>query len=138
MTEVTQPIPQGHYIAAKRHHDLVFTAGMTPRQDGVLTVPGQVQVDEPPETYRAPVELALRNALNAVRGCLEPDEGIGAILHMQVFVNAPPGCTAQSKIADIASDLLYRELGTAGIGSRAALGVASLPGEAARFAINLV
>ena len=40
------------------------------------------------------------------------------------------GFTKQSKIADFASEYFCEELGTAGIGSRAAVGVASLPGDA--------
>ena len=28
------PVPQGNYVAAKRHGDLVYTSGMTPRDNG--------------------------------------------------------------------------------------------------------
>ena len=38
--------------------------------------------------------------------------------------------TAHSKIADFASEYLCEELGEAGIAARAAIGIASLPGEA--------
>ena len=49
---------------------------------------------------------------------------------MTVYINAVEDFTAHSKIADIASQYLYENLGQAGIGSRAPIGVASLPGNA--------
>lgn len=67
-------------------------------------------MDEPPETDRAHVDMAMLNALNAVEGFQEHNEDVDAILHMHVFVNAPPDFTAQSKIADIASCIGNSEL----------------------------
>lgn len=32
---VVQPVPQGLYVAAARHGNLIFTAGMIPRKNGV-------------------------------------------------------------------------------------------------------
>ena len=49
---------------------------------------------------------------------------------MTVYVNAGEGFNAHSKIADFASEYLCEELGEAGIAARAAIGIASLPGEA--------
>lgn len=37
------PIPQGTYISAKRQDKLIFTAGMTPRKDGVLIKGGEAK-----------------------------------------------------------------------------------------------
>lgn len=36
------PIPQGKYKPAVRHGDLIFTAGMTPRKNGVLLMSGKI------------------------------------------------------------------------------------------------
>lgn len=52
------------------------------------------------------------------------------MLLLNVYINAQDGFQAHSKLADFASDYLYERLGEAGIGGRAAIGVASLPGDA--------
>lgn len=124
------PIPQGKYVPAARGGNLVFTAGMTPRKDGALQFSGKVEAGEPLEKYREAARLAAANALTAARNRLEPCEKITRVLSMTVYVNAGEGFTALSKIADFASEYLCEELGEAGTAARAAIGVASLPGEA--------
>lgn len=130
MSAHPQPVPQGDYVPARRHGGMIVTSGMTPRRDGVLQQQGPVRADTPVEAYRDAVRLACGNALTAARGLLAPGESITAILSLTVFVAAQPGFTAHSRIADLASVFLREELGEAGIGARAALGVASLPGNA--------
>lgn len=124
------PVPQGQYAAARRHGALVFTAGMTPRMNGVLTITGPVRTAAPVEAYREAVVLACSNALAAARGVLADGEGIAAILSMTVYIAAESDFTAHSRLADFASDHLHAELGEHGIGARAAVGVATLPGDA--------
>ena len=43
------PIPQGKYKPAVRHGGLIFTAGMTPRKNGVLLMSGKITPDRPLE-----------------------------------------------------------------------------------------
>jgi enamine deaminase RidA (YjgF/YER057c/UK114 family) len=124
------PRPQGDYVPAIRNGNLVFTSGMTPRLDGVLIMSGPVKVDVPLDTYRDAVILACSNALTAARALLEAGESIGAILSMTVYVAAEHGFTHHSKLADLASQYLRKEMGPSGIGARAAVGVATLPGDA--------
>lgn len=124
------PVPQGLYAPAARHGSLVFTAGMTPRKNGVLQFTGPVEVDADPGQYREAIELACQNALAAAELQLAPGERIAAIVSMTVYLQAAPGFTRHAKFADIASGWLRERLGEPGIGSRAAIGVASLPGNA--------
>lgn len=124
------PVPQGKYVPAARGGNLVFTAGMTPRKDGALQFSGKAEAGEPVEKYREAARLAAANALTAARNRLEDGEKIARVLSMTVYVNAGEGFTAHSKIADFASEYLCEELGEAGTAARAAIGVASLPGEA--------
>ena len=124
------PIPQGKYVPATRGGNLIFTAGMTPRKDGVLQFAGKVEAGEPLENYREAVRLAAANALTAARNRLGDCEKIARVLSMTVYVNAGEGFSAHSKIADFASEYLCEELGAAGTAARAAVGVAGLPGEA--------
>lgn len=124
------PIPQGKYRPAVRYGNLIYTAGMTPRKDGVLLLSGPVRGEEPVDTYRDAVLQAAENALTAARNCLAAGERIVQVLSLTVYINAAPGFTAHSKLGDVASNYLYDQLGDGGVGPRAAVGVASLPGDA--------
>lgn len=128
--QADQPIPQGNYLPAIRHADLIYTSGMTPRKAGKLIFVGKVTADEPLGTYQDAVQLATRNALTAAQNQLADGESIAAVLQLSVFINAQQGFTQHAKLADFASDTLVEELGTIAIGSRAAIGVATLPSDA--------
>lgn len=129
-SEKKNPIPQGNYVPATRCGDLIFTAGMTPRKDGILLLSGKVQKDAILESYREAVEQAAENALTAAQNQLETGECIAQILSLNVFINAEDGFTAHAKLADLASGYLCWELGRSGVAARAAIGVATLPGNA--------
>jgi len=130
MGKEANPIPQGKYVPATRFGDIIFTAGMTPRRNGVLIREGKVKISDSFDEYAIAVRQAAKNALTAAKNRLEEGEHIAAILSITVYVNAEAGFTSQSKIADIASEYFCEELGEAGVGSRAAVGVSSLPGNA--------
>ncbi len=125
-----EPAPQGNYVSAKRHGDLVYTSGMTPRDNGVLVCVGPVSPNVPLETYQAAIELAAQNALTAARLLAVPPEKIMGILSLTVYIAGEPGLTTHARLADFASAYLQRELGHDGVGCRAAIGVATLPGNA--------
>lgn len=124
------PIPQGNYVPAARYGDWIISSGMTPRENGVLLYSGQLRADQPLETYHDAVTQAVSNALTAVKQQLKEDEAIAQIVTMTVYLFCNADFTAHSKLADFASEYLYRQLGLQGIGSRTAIGVASLPGHA--------
>jgi len=124
------PVPQGKYVPATRSGSLIFTAGMTPRKNGVLIFSGKVNSSEPVEIYEEAVVQATSNALAAARNILMEGEHIDKILSLTVYVNADEKFTNHSKIADFASRFLFDEIGKKRIGSRTAVGVFSLPGNA--------
>lgn len=124
------PVPQGKYIPASRHKDLVYTSGMTPRNNGALLFSGKVKVSEPIETYKEAVRLATSNALTAARSVISDQECILKIVTLTVFIAAEENFKTHARVADFAADYLYEEMGKYGIGSRAAIGVASLPDDA--------
>jgi len=123
------PVAQGLYVPAVRHNDLIFVSGMTPRRNGVLEAVGPVEADRPVQDYSAVVELAARNAVAAAKALLVEEERLAVALSLSVFVNSPPGYTFHSQLADIASCYLLDEVGVR-LGSRAAVGTSSLPGNA--------
>ncbi|KEQ03724.1 RidA family protein [Pseudorhizobium pelagicum] len=124
------PIPQGLYVPAVRRGDMIFTAGMTPRHDGVLQFSGIIAAAADPAQHAEAVLLSCGNALAAAEAQLHAGEKISAILSLTVYIAAEPGFTAHSKLADYASQFLKDCLGDAAIGTRAAIGVATLPGNA--------
>ncbi len=124
------PIPQGKYKPAVRYGNLIFTAGMTPRRDGVLIMSGKITPDRPLDDYREAVIQATSNALAAAQNTLKEGEKIVQILSLTVYLNAAPDYMTHAKIGDIASEWLYEQLGEAGIGARAAIGMGTLPGNA--------
>lgn len=124
------PVPQGNYRPATRFGDFVFTSGMTPRVNGELRFTGTVRAAEPVESWKEAVVLACRNALTAALGMLQPNEHVAGVPSLTVFIVAEAGFIRHSRLADFASDFLRAELGECGIGSRAAVGVATLPGNA--------
>lgn len=128
--EKTNPVPQGRYAPATRFENLILTAGMTPRKNGVLIFSGKVQSDAPLDQYRDAVCQATSNALIATQNKLQQGESILHVLQLTVFINAETTFNRHSKLADFASDYLCAELGEIGIAARCALGVASLPGDA--------
>jgi len=125
-----QPIPQGKYLPAVRHADLIYTSGMTPRKAGILVYSGKIRASDPIESHRDAVNLATLNALVAAQACLKEGEKISVILQLNIFLNTDPEFTAHPKIADYASEVLIEYLGPDCIGSRAAVGVATLPSDA--------
>ena len=46
MGKEANPVPQGKYVPATRSGNLIFTAGMTPRNNGILIREGKVQLSD--------------------------------------------------------------------------------------------
>lgn len=127
---IKNPVPQGKYIPAVKHGGFIFTAGMTPRRDGTLILVGKVEKDKPLDFYKEAVKQATKNALVAAKNTLAQDEALIQVMQLIVYVNAEPGFIDHTALADFASSYLANELGKAGIGPRAALGMAGLPKDA--------
>lgn len=128
---MNNPAPQGKYVIATRWENLIWTAGLTPRINGVMQKPGKIMADaEDLSSYREIVATAAENALAAVRSKLCDGEKIAGILSMTVYIAAESSFTAHAKFADMASEYLYEKLGQASVCARVSVGVASLPGDA--------
>lgn len=124
------PIPQGKYLAAVRDENTIYTSGMTPRKAGELLFSGKIKTNDAIGNYKEAVELAALNAIGAAQNCLNEDEKIGIVLQMSVFLNADEDFKSHAKIADFASETVINYLGVKSVGTRAAIGVASLPSNA--------
>jgi|SRR5690625_627642 len=124
------PQPQGHYRTASRIGQIIFTAGITPREKGQLIATGPICSATNLQQYAAAARLAAANALAAAQSKLKNDEQIVQIACMTVFIATNENFTQHSKIADFSSEHLIKLLGENAICSRAAVGVKTLPGNA--------
>ena len=109
------------------HAGLIFSAGMTPRRAGQLTVTGIVGATLDVPTARGAAGLAAANALAAVRSALPAHSTGFRCLQMTVYVACTPEFTEASAVADGASESIVAALGPAALPARAAIGVAALP-----------
>jgi enamine deaminase RidA (YjgF/YER057c/UK114 family) len=121
------PPPQGHYVPAVVHAGIAYSAGMTPRVDGVLLRTGRVGAEITLDQARELAGVAAANALAAVAAAAGGPERIARCLRLTVYVAAAPGFTGHSRVADGASDRLWEQLGERGSVARSAVGVAGLP-----------
>ncbi len=123
------PVPLGKYRPAVRRGEVIYVSGMTPRANGVLVMTGRITAGHHLEKYREAAVQAAKNALAAARSLLKEGEKLEQVLSLTVFV-ASDNFYEQPKVADFVSEYLREKLGDGGIGSRAAVGVACLPGDA--------
>ncbi|MDY6995422.1 MAG: RidA family protein [Actinomycetota bacterium] len=119
------PAPQGDYVPGVRNDGVVYTAGMTPRRDGVLTVTGVVGATVTLERAVEAAGLAASNALAALLS-MAPRQTVRC-LRMTVYVACAPGFTELSAVADGASATITERLGADALPARSAIGVLALP-----------
>ena len=124
-TERPVPRPQGDYVPAVLHGGVVYTAGMTPRRDGVLAFTGVVGDTLSVEEARAAAGLAAGNAVAAVSALLSGNAV--QCLRMTVFIACTPGFTQLSAVADGASQTVAHCWGVDALPARSAIGVLALP-----------
>ncbi|MBB5164869.1 RidA family protein [Mycobacterium sp. AZCC_0083] len=120
------PAPQGDYATAVVHAGIAYSAGMTPRRDGRLTVTGVVGSTVSVAQAWAAARLAAANAVAAVRAAL-PGDATVRCLRMSVYVACAPEFHDLSTVADGASDAIVTILGPQALPARSAIGVQSLP-----------
>jgi enamine deaminase RidA (YjgF/YER057c/UK114 family) len=119
--------PQGDYLPATGHNGLVFSAGMTPRVGGRLSVRGVIGVDLTVDQARRAAALAASNALLAVAEAAGGLDRIARCLRLTVYLACAEEFTAHSRVADGASEALRAWLDDRGRTVRSAVGVRCLP-----------
>ncbi len=123
--------PAANYVSWAISGNLLFTAGQLPLKDGKLLATGLVGRDlEVPEALAAARQCAV-NILSQVKAALGDLERIVRIVKITAFVASAPEFTSQHLVANGASDLLAEVLAEKGRHARSAVGVASLPLNAA-------
>jgi enamine deaminase RidA (YjgF/YER057c/UK114 family) len=124
--------PAANYVPYVISGNLVFLSGQLPIEGGKVAVTGLVGGDIAlPEAQRA-AELCAINILAQAKAALSGDlSRITRVVKLNGFVASAPGFFEQHLVINGASNLIANVLGEAGKHARAAVGMASLPFNAA-------
>lgn len=123
--------PAANYLPFVTSGNLLFTSGQLPIRDGKLLASGVVGRDLDTAAGIEAARLCAINVLAQAKAALGDLERIARLVKISVFVASTPGFTEQHLVANGASDLLAAALGERGKHARAAVGMASLPLNAA-------
>jgi len=126
------PKPVAAYVPFVQAGDLVFISGQLPSRSGQLVFTGKVPTALPPDQAKEAARLATINALSVLRdACGGNLERVARIVRLGVFVQSHDTFDQQPAVANGASELLVAVFGEAGKHARAAVGVNTLPLNAA-------
>lgn len=123
--------PAANYVPFTRTGNLLFTAGQLPLKDGKLAVAGLLGKGVDVADGREAAKLCAINILAQAKAALGDLEKISRLVKITVFVASSPDFTEQHLVANGASDFLAEALGERGKHARSAVGMASLPFNAA-------
>lgn len=123
--------PAGSYVPFVQSGKLLFTAGQLPLKDGKLQATGLLGRDLDTAAGKEAAKLCAINILAQVKAAIGDLGKIRRLVKISVFVASTPDFTEQHVVANGASDFLFAVLGDAGKHARAAVGMASLPLNAA-------
>jgi len=123
--------PVANFVPTVRTGQLLFVSGQICFAAGKVTHVGQVGTDCSIDDGKAAARVCAINLLAHARKALGTLDRITRVVQVQGFVNAAAGFGQQPAVINGASDLLVEVFGDAGKHSRFAVGVGSLPFNAA-------
>jgi len=119
--------PVGAYRAALQSGSWVLTSGQLAMRDGAIVHRGRLGEDQTIEAGQEAARIAVLNALAAVQALRGSLDGL-RVVRLVGYVASTPDFDRHPAVVDGASELLRDIFGEeAGIGTRLALGVSSLP-----------
>ena len=125
------PTPVASYVIAAQTGSLVYASGQTPIENGVLRYAGKVGKDLSVEdAYEAAKICALR-LIAELKSHVGDLDRVERIVKVNGYVNSEGDFGMQPKVMNGASDLLVAVFGEKGKHARAAIGVSTLPDNAA-------
>lgn len=125
------PASVAAYKPIVRTGNLAFVSGQLPMADDRITCAGRVGAAVTVERAAEAARDCVLNALAQLDAHLQGDLSRLAVVKLTVFVNAGEGFTQHPAVANGASVLLQKLFGERGEHARSAVGVASLPFDAA-------
>lgn len=124
------PAAIANYVPAVRTGSLVFLAGQIPRDAAGKLITGKVGRDATEAQAAAAARVCAVQLLDVLKAEIGELARVKRVVRVGGFVNCTDDFTGQSKVINGASDLLVAAFGDRGRHSRAAVGVAALPGGA--------
>ncbi len=121
------PKPRWAYVPCVRTGNLVFVSGQIGNKDGKILHPGKLGRDVDVAAGQEAARGCAVQAMAVLRQELGSLDRVVRAVKSTVFVASAEGFGDQPTVANGASDLLRDVLGDAGLGARAAVGVAELP-----------
>lgn len=119
--------PRWAYVPCVRTGNLIFVSGQIATENGRILHPGKLGRDvDVPSGMEAARGCAI-SALAIVRSELGSLDLVRRVVKLTVYVASAEGFGDQPTVANGASDFLREVFGEAGLGARAAIGVAELP-----------
>ncbi|WP_299744493.1 RidA family protein [Rossellomorea sp. y25] len=126
-----KPKPSGHYLGSVRADPFLFVSGVTCKWNGDLPYKGRVGVDVSIEEGYEAARLTTLNQLAIVKDVLGCFSLIERVVKVTGYVSCEAGFPDVPKVINGSSDLLVELFGENGKHARCAVGVSSLPGNAA-------
>ena len=120
--------PVGAYVAAKIVNNLLYISGQISMDENGQLIKGKLGKDLNTEAgYNAAKRCALSIVAQAKKACGDDLSKIKSCIKLTGFVNSTDDFTEQPKVINGASDLIVSIFGDAGMHTRAAVSVNSLP-----------
>lgn len=123
--------PVANFVPTVRTGDFLFVSGQICAQGGKVTHVGRVGTDCSIDEGKAAARVCALNVLAHARKALGSLDEIVRVVQLQGFVNAAAGFEQHPAVINGASDLIVEIFGDAGRHTRFAVGVSSLPFNAA-------
>ena len=122
------PQPVGSYVAFKKSEKLLFISGQISIDESGNLIKGKLGKDLKTEDgYKAAVRCAINIIAQAKKACDSDLSKIKSCIKLTGFVNSTDNFTEQPKVINGASDTMVKVFGEAGMHTRAAVSVNSLP-----------
>lgn len=132
LTLPERPTPIANFLPFRVSANIVYLAGQTCELDGRMVYTGAVGEDLTLEVAKKAAELCALNLLSCLREACEGRlDRVSRCLRVGGFVQAKPGFPRVPAVIDGASELFIALWGERGRHARTAVGVATLPQNAA-------
>ncbi|MBA4263678.1 MAG: hypothetical protein C0453_01230 [Comamonadaceae bacterium] len=128
----TPPTPIANFVPFQRHGQLIYLAGQVNEWNGTVPFVGKLGREFDIAAGQEAARLCALNLLACLRMACGGDlNKVQRCLSVRGFVNCDPEFEFVPMVINGASDLFAAVLGAAGLHTRTAVGVASLPRRAA-------